>query len=262
MSHKKNKAITIILLRGLGRESAHWGDFPNRLRATLQNHFLATVRCIDLLGTGQFYREKVSSELHRIAEHARLNAINLSKNELLIEQSPLFLIGISMGAMVALDWAQNDINVKGLILINTSFGQQPLSWRVRPAAWSKALLALVVPIHCRERIMLSIVSNQDNGKSKELIHWQSIQQRRPVSRGNIIRMLIAAARYKPVARSDRLGLIVASEQDRLVSVKCSEQIAKQMQWPMITHPNAGHDLPMDAPDWLTRKIADWLIKNA
>ena len=43
-----------ILLRGLTRERAHWGDFPERLRAAFPGQ---QFHLVDLPGTGIHYRE-------------------------------------------------------------------------------------------------------------------------------------------------------------------------------------------------------------
>lgn len=49
-------------------------------------------------------------------------------------------------------------------------------------------------------------------------------------------------------------LLIASEQDRLVNVACSKTLASRWQIPLSLHPDAGHDLPLDDPDWLYEQI--------
>jgi hypothetical protein len=31
---------------------------------------------------------------------------------------------------------------------------------------------------------------------------------------------------------------------------------------LIMHPSAGHDLPLDAPDWVAEAVAGWLASHA
>lgn len=260
MGFAEEKRINIVLLRGLGRESAHWGDFPSALKSALDTYFRATVECIDLMGTGEFYQQAASSNLSDLTDHARLETKTRFDN-ISFENDALYLIGISMGAMVALDWAQRDSNIKGVVLINSSLGQHPLFWRLRLPVWPKALLALLAPMQWRERIMLNIVSNKTHGKSNDLRHWQDIQKRHPVTRRNIIAMLLAAAHFKPSSFCHGSGLIVASKRDRLVSYQCSHAIAKRFQWPLLEHPTAGHDLPLDDGTWLIERICEWILSE-
>ena len=44
-----------LLLRGLARESGHWGDFVNQLQVAFPK---ATINTLDLAGTGQFHHQK------------------------------------------------------------------------------------------------------------------------------------------------------------------------------------------------------------
>ena len=54
-----------ILLRGLTREHAHWGNFPSRLREAFPDHLFHTV---DLPGTGVRYRENSPSTVAAIRQ--------------------------------------------------------------------------------------------------------------------------------------------------------------------------------------------------
>jgi hypothetical protein len=41
----------------------------------------------------------------------------------------------------------------------------------------------------------------------------------------------------------------------LVSPECSKKLAKHWGLPVLWHDRAGHDLPLDDPDWLVAQIA-------
>jgi predicted alpha/beta hydrolase family esterase len=48
--------------------------------------------------------------------------------------------------------------------------------------------------------------------------------------------------------------VLASRDDKMVSPKCSEDIARYYNANLIEHPSAGHDLTLDDPSWVTEQI--------
>ena len=77
--------------------------------------------------------------------------------------------------------------------------------------------------------------------------------------GNAINQLAAAARYKPgEKRPVPDALILASRGDRIVHWRCSSTLEERWQWTMKLHPDAGHDLPLDDPEWIIQQIRNWL----
>ena len=248
----------IVLLRGLAREAAHWLDFPARL----QQHLGADchIHLVDFPGCGRYFTQPALASVSAMTEHARreIDALNIDA-----QSTPLFVMGISMGGMIALDWAQRfPQEVRGLVLINSSTGAQPFWWRLRPGAWLSTVCALFASTRAREAGVLALVSNKDDAHALHLRQWLAIQQQRPVSRATIVTMLRAAARFQPQPECSAAGLILASKRDRMVSVRASEAIAKAFGWPIFTHETAGHDLPIDDSEWVIRQIDNWLIKAA
>src|SRR6185436_3354424 len=57
-----------VLLRGLGREAAHWGDFPERLKAALPG---ATVLTPDLPGCGADLAERPAATVAGLLDRMR-----------------------------------------------------------------------------------------------------------------------------------------------------------------------------------------------
>ncbi len=191
-----------------------------------------------------------------MTEHVRSEIASV---EILARQEPIYVVGISMGGMVALDWAQRyPQELRGLVMINSSAGNQPFWWRLRPAAWATMIRALLGDASTREAKVLSIVSNNAEGYARHLNQWLSIQQQRPVSRATIVTMLRAAAQFHPAPNCTVHGLVLASEGDAMVSVRASLSLAQQFGWAAQQHPDAGHDLPMDDPGWVAQKLVDWL----
>jgi pimeloyl-ACP methyl ester carboxylesterase len=84
-----------------------------------------------------------------------------------------------------------------------------------------------------------------------------IQRDSPVSSRTVGAQLKAASQFVPPNVSQRT-LIVSSGQDRLVSPRCSRDLASFLGAPVREHAEAGHDLPLDDPAWLLEQIANWV----
>ncbi|GGY58185.1 hypothetical protein GCM10007071_00320 [Marinobacter zhanjiangensis] len=169
---------------------------------------------------------------------------------------PVGLLGLSMGGMVALDWAQADpARVANLVLINTSSGLSPPWRRMRPAAFGEALgMALRRNVEERERGILQLTSNRPVGQALET-NWLVVQRQRPVTRRTALAQMRAAATYRPHAAAPAVnGLLLASAGDRIVHWHCSRALGQRWHWPLRIHPDAGHDLPLDAPDWVLEQF--------
>jgi pimeloyl-[acyl-carrier protein] methyl ester esterase len=245
--------MRLILLRGLAREAAHWLNFPAQLQHTLGEN--CRIHLVDFPGCGKYFNQTALTSVTAMTEHARAE-IDIAT--MTARKESVYLVGISMGGMVALDWAQRyPQELRGLVLINSSAGNQPFWWRLRPAAWPTMLSALLSHSAAREARVLKIVSNNTADYAQHLQQWLSIQQQRPVTRATIVTMLRAAAQFRPQATCTVNGLVLASQHDRMVSVRASDAIARQFNWPIQKHPSAGHDLPMDDPHWLAHQIAQW-----
>lgn len=234
-----------ILLRGLAREAAHWGSFVERLQ---HSRPADVFHCLDLPGTG----------IH----HQLLAPRSIPATQRFLEQRygsrprPFGLIGLSLGGMAALNWAQQrPQDCAALVLINTS-SSLSLPWqRLRPANWPAiARLLLSRDLNQREQGILALTSNRPI-TPQTLTHWHRIQRERPVSRANVMRQLTAASTFKPTSPPPAMStLILTSLADRLVDWRCSQALAQHWQCPLVCHENAGHDLPLDDPDWVIQQI--------
>lgn len=236
-----------ILLRGLARESGHWHDFPQRLQQALSRH--DRVIALDLPGTGRHYRDRSPTSIPEIRAWLQRHYWHLPR--------PLGLIGLSMGGMVALDWAQHAPTgeIQRLVMINSSCRFSPPWKRMKPRQWPRlAQLLTMSDVEAREASILKLSSNR-RIDPETLQRWYSIQRQRPVSRANVFRQLRAAASYHPAEhRPLPDGLLLASEADRLVHWRCSRALEDAWQWTLKTHPSAGHDLALDDPDWVIDQI--------
>ncbi len=247
---------TWVLLRGLMREARHWGGFPALLRAQLPG---AQVVALDLPGNGRRYR---SSSPWRIEEMAESVRGELSDRGF---APPYYLLGLSMGAMVAVAWgALHPQELRGCVLINSSLrGFNPFYRRLRPTAWP-ALPTLIGGNAVRqERAILRLTSCRGDAQPATVEAWVMYRRECPVSRLNALRQLIAAALYRaPAPRPAVRLLVLASARDALVDPRCSRHIAAQWHTALAIHPYAGHELPLDDAAWVARQVRDWLAAGA
>ena len=241
---------TWILLRGLTRESGHWGPFTGPLAAALPG---CEVLALDLPGNGHLYQQASPTQVEDMVAHCRTA---LARRQI---TGPVHLLGMSLGAMVAVAWsAAYPMEVAAQVLINTSLRPfSPFYQRLRPGNYAR-LLRLALPgatPEMWERSILRITSNAAHPNLLPL--WLALRQRHPVSRANALRQLLAAARFTAPSRLATPTLLLASAQDQLVSVACSHALARQWQCPLQVHPAAGHDLPLDDGGWVVQQVVQW-----
>lgn len=246
------KIDQFVLIRGLGRESGHWLDFPLELAKTFPN---AEMHLEDLPGFGHRRSMAFPNSIKSTTDMIRADAERYLKGTRV-------LIAVSLGGMVAADWIfryPDDFNAA--ILINTSFNglSSPLE-RLRPeGVYSLANAALQKSPEAREKWILQLVSNHLSERERAHGAWSRIASDRPVQVSAFVKQLWAAAHFKtPRGRPDIPVLIVSSRQDRMVDPACSARIAERWRVPNIVHPSAGHDLALDDGPWLARTIFQWL----
>lgn len=241
---------TWVLLRGLTRESRHWGELPQRMRSRLPG---AQIVAPDLPGNGRLNR--VPSPITVAAMTVQLRASLQSEGWV----APFHLLAMSMGAMVAIDWAARHPNeLAGIVLVNTSVGRmQPFHRRLKPSAWLPLLRSLMPGLDDagRERIVLTMTSN---GLTSVPPGWAEYRRTHPVSRENALRQLLAAMRFEAPHQPPAVPVLVLSAAaDRLVDPRCSRSLAQRWQAAHAEHPQAGHDIALDDGAWLVEQIVAW-----
>jgi len=240
-----------ILLRGLTRESGHWGPFPQLLRERLAS---ADVIALDLPGNGRLNTRPSPSRIEAMTHSCReqLGALGI--------RAPYHLLAMSLGAMVAMDWAhQAPQELSSCVLINTSLrGFSPWHRRLQPANYAR-LLGLLLARHSareREAIVLQLTTRLTD--TSVIDAWTALREQRPVSAANALRQLLAALRYLPPAAAPAIPLLVlASQRDGLVDPRCSRELAHRWGASIAEHPSAGHDLPLDDGPWVAEQVVRW-----
>ncbi|VTU39715.1 acetoin dehydrogenase E2 subunit dihydrolipoyllysine-residue acetyltransferase [Variovorax sp. PBL-H6] len=247
---------TWVLMRGLTRESGHWGRFIGQL----QDGFpAARIVALDLPGNGRLNQLRSSARIGAAMEACReqLHTLGIAP--------PYNLLAMSLGAMVAVDWAvQHPRELAGCVLINTSLRPfSPFHERLRPANYGTLLGLAFGRQNTREReaTILRLTTRRPDRGTAVLDDWTAMREARPVSRSNAVRQVLAAARYRAPAQAPSVPLLVlASACDGLVNPNCSRRLARQWGVEMAEHASAGHDLPLDDGAWLAAQVARWAAR--
>ena len=247
---------TWVLLRGLVRESRHWGNFPELLARELPE---AQVLPLDLPGNGSLNKALSPLTIPAMAEYCRTE---LARQGV---PPPYHLLAMSMGGMVAAAWATaHPQEVNSCVLINTSFGSfSPLHQRLRPGALLRLIKGLLtLSDHSREGVIFSLTSNLPREHAPQVVEaWCAIRSASPVSPGNTARQLLASARYKAPLKAPVPTLLLLGAGDRLVDPQCSREIAARWDCALAVHPWAGHDLTLDDGPWVAGRVRNWLQQD-
>lgn len=244
-----------ILLRGLMRESRHWGDFPAIFRRVVGAENIAMP---DFPGNGRLHHLQSPASIEEMVECLRADMQQRNM------PPPYNVLALSLGAMVAVAWASRyPAELSRLVLINTSLaGYSPFYQRLRPANYPGTLLSLVFgSTKQRERRVLKMTSRIASHSARRdaiVEQWSAYAAECPVTHVNALRQLIAAMRYRaPAVPPTVPKLILCAQHDRLVDVKCSIMLAEKWHCEIRMHPQAGHDLPLDDGAWVAEQVKNW-----
>jgi pimeloyl-ACP methyl ester carboxylesterase len=250
-----------LLLRGLIREQRHWLDFPKFFQKHVKGPDATSTEIVlvDLPGFGTQNDAVVPATIPGFVDDMRVRF-----RELVPAGEPCGIVAVSLGGMVALTWlAQHPEDFAAGVIINSSLGDVSPVWhRMRPANWPRILRAPFMDLRARERMLLSMTRHQGDLEA-DADRYAQIGATTTPKRNNAIGQIRAAIKVKTPAHLEVPTLVLASKGDNLVSYQCSEAIAKKLSLPIRLHEGqghaaAGHDLPVDAPDWVCMRINEWV----
>ncbi|MBB1440409.1 alpha/beta hydrolase [Shewanella sp. SG41-4] len=259
---------TLVLLRGLMRDSRHWYGFDQRLAQHSVN-----VISVDLPGNGLLVNQPSPGKMQDYCDAVwqQIDAA-LLKHGMLPSQVKLVLVGLSMGGMLALAMAaQCRSRVQHVVLINSSAANL--------SAWYKrfqcfGLMTSLVVVFARA-LRASLSNQVDNdkshwleatvldftsrhlGQSLEVINaWSILRLQCHTSFINGLRQLYASARFHSPELNDIPVSVIVANQDKLAHPKCSEQLAVFYQTQLHKIDDCGHDASLDQPQQLQQLLLD------
>jgi pimeloyl-ACP methyl ester carboxylesterase len=243
-----------VLLRGLGRESGHWGPFLPALAAAMPSR---EVVALDLPGTGSRLSERGPRSMREIVDRVREDAASRG-----LTRAPLFLFGISLGGMAALEWAgSHPEEVAGVVVAASSAPDlSPMLRRLTPWGFVAVALGRVIRTpERRQRILAHLVSSRRDLRESLVRSWAQIERERPVSPENLSNQLAAAARWRAPRSLAVPSLFLVGQRDRFVHPDCSRALARRYGAPLVEHASAGHDLTTDAPEWVVDQVVRFAV---
>lgn len=246
-----------LFLRGFYREQSHWADFPKAFQKRFPQ---AVLSFVDLPGSGLVFDSKSPISISGILESVRSRYLkSAGSNE------PFSILSISMGSMVAAEWVKRyPTEIQFVVMMNTSFANfSKINNRVNLARLTDLLkVAKISDPVAKELAILEITTNLLSAQAKSLYAQQfaSATRNTPISLSTALRQLMALSRFRSLTDWPPFvkALLLAGGRDRLVCPVCSQDIAQHLSLPLEIHPNAGHDLPLDAPDWILDQIENFL----
>ncbi|MEC7984682.1 MAG: alpha/beta hydrolase, partial [Myxococcota bacterium] len=251
----------VFLIIGLTKEATHWDErFRGLLTEKLGLGHDAIV-AVDLPGTGIFLQDESPSHIRGIVEMTRARYLHE-----MVENEERLLIAISLGGMIAMEWVNlfpDDFHK--MVILNSSFrGLSPVHKRLQPDAMKTFVrIFRAKSIEERERKVIELCCNDTSQHPRVLKKWVDIARQRPMSRKNMVRQTLAAARYT-FRTSPRIPVfVIAARHDRLASFTCSVALHSQMGGDLhiFEDEKIGHAIHTDAPEQLVQQIAKWLERR-
>ncbi len=240
-----------LLLRGLTREQRHWDPFP----AVLERRLGVPTLRLDMPGFGTESARPAPASIRAITEDLR------ARWEPLRPKGQVGLLAISMGGMVASDWvARYPEAFSQVVLINSSAGNVSPFWRrMRPSLLPLILASVRAKTsQAREQMILRITTRTYGEDPNLAAVWARYRDEYPLKPRAALAQLWAAATFRAPKRLPIPSLVLTSHGDRLTDWRCSQSLARRYGSAFFVHPDGGHDLPLDAPDWVSDQIKAWL----
>ena len=243
-----------LLLRGLAREQRHWGPFVDQFCEGLPS---TRVHCLDFPGAGTECERSCPMTVDAITGDLRRRWEVLQAEH----DGPWSLMAISLGGMVGMHWcATYSDDFDHLVVMNSSTRDlsaphKRLSLDVLP----KMIGAVVEddPVE-REKQILGFTARMAPDPDEVAKRAAKYFVDAPIKRRTAIKQLIAAAFFATPEVIETPTLVLAAAKDPLADPRCAFRLSRHLEAPLCIHPDAGHDLSLDAPDWIIRQVSAWL----
>lgn len=234
-----------IFLRGLTRGNIHWSRFPEVFKSHCPD---AQVEFLEIPGNGYAHNETTPMDAKQIVDLLR------SKSEFVQKGESFNLCGISLGGMIALKWIElYPKEIESLNVINSSLSQfSPFYKRLIPNNYETLLKAIFSEdTFIQEEMVLKITSNKFEETKGNISKYAEFSNQYKMKKLNFLRQLVMAKNIQIESVPFVPFKVISSRKDRLVHYTCSREIFRNLGGVQYIHPSAGHDLPLDEPEWLS-----------
>lgn len=248
-----------VLIKGMKQDQRHWVDLPDRFREA----FGGEVVCLDLPGVGTEVARDAPATVDELAQDLRARFVD----QVGTPDGRWGVLGLSLGGMVAIQWAATHPgDFGGVVVGNTSAANVARPhWRLKPRNWVPMVrLSAMRDVGRRERAVLDLITavKPDHEKDEVARHYARLQGEAPFTRRTLLRQIRAGGSFHAPERLTQPLLVLVGARDTLVDPRCSEALAARLAAPMVRHPEAGHDLSLDAPGWVVDRVKDWASGQA
>ncbi|MBC7465833.1 MAG: alpha/beta hydrolase [Bdellovibrio sp.] len=255
--------IKWIVLRGLGRGYGHWGSFQQKMRDAFPHD---EIYFIDLPGNGILNGEM--SPL-KISQYVSFLENQLKMSAFFETNGPVYGIGLSLGGMVMIEWANQfeDFFTK-IFLINTSASNFSKPWK---------RISIPVFLNTAKQVFKNTIENLEMNSlkittslSEDQIRTQfgedyksniAFTKKYPITKENVMRQLFAASKYFFPKVMKTPVVLINGANDRFVNPSCSLDIQSVWKCKLVTHPTAGHDVAFEDAKWLIDLVKNEIQPN-
>lgn len=238
-----------ILLRGLARGVGHWGSFVETLKNRFPND---NFELIDIPGNGLRCHETSPTSIPEYVKDMR------SRSEFVRTGQSFNLFAVSLGGMITVEWMRefpHEVS-KAFVVCTSSASSSSFYERLLAQNYGKVLRMVTSKRDDAEweRTILNMIVNNHERREAEMPQMIQFSKDHPVQLANVVRQLLAASRYRFPEQAPGDIKVIGSYGDRLVSPTCSLKIAEKWGAKAVMHSWAGHDLPIDDPQWLIEQL--------
>lgn len=238
-----------LLLRGLARQKEHWLEFSTMMESQTEG-----VLMLDLPGFGDQSHRPTPLTIRGHTEELRERFLELKG-----QHENWGVLGISMGGMIGLDWVSRyPRDFQKCVVINSSAKDLGPFWQRLTVYGLYRLLrgSFTRSLEQREIEVLKMVSNlraKDKATQKKML---AIAEKAPLSITNALKQITASSQFILPSKIKTPLLVLASLKDHMVDVRCSKLMAEKYGAKIKFHPTAGHDLPLDDPQWVVQQTVE------
>ena len=245
-----------ILIRGLARGAGHWGSFPAKLQKAFPHD---KIYYVEVPGNGLLRDHptplKVSQFVESFDEQLKKQGFDFTL--------PTYGYSLSLGSMAMVEWARQKPDFfKRIYISNTSAANfsnvfkrlsidaMTLGARMRrmKTAEDKEIASLQVTTTLSKEQILSDYKHDFDS----MLSFSKTNSAHPK---NILRQLLAASFYGFPQKPPTEVVLMSGGKDKFVSAQCSKDIENKWHCKHVIHPEAGHDISFQFPDWVIEQIS-------